>query len=84
VITKGALADTNTRWAQGGVAAVTAADDTVDSHIADTLTAGVGLNDPDAVRTLVTEGPDRIAELVRRGVAFDRAADGDFARGLEA
>ncbi|MGC0370407.1 L-aspartate oxidase [Microbacterium sp. SLBN-111] len=84
VVTKGASADTNTRWAQGGVAAVTAVDDTVDSHIADTLTAGVGLNDPDAVRTLVTEGPDRIAELVRRGVAFDRAADGDFARGLEA
>ncbi|MBQ9918399.1 MAG: FAD-dependent oxidoreductase, partial [Microbacterium sp.] len=84
VVTKGALADTNTRWAQGGVAAVTAPDDTVDSHIADTLTAGVGLNDPAAVRTLVTEGPDRIAELVHRGVAFDRAADGDFARGLEA
>ncbi|SIR44528.1 L-aspartate oxidase [Microbacterium sp. RURRCA19A] len=84
VVTKGALADTNTRWAQGGVAAVTAPDDTVDSHIADTLTAGGGLNDPVAVRTLVTEGPDRIAELVRRGVAFDRAADGDFARGLEA
>ncbi len=84
VVTKGALADTNTRWAQGGVAAVTAADDTVDSHVADTLTAGVGLNDPAAVRTLVTEGPERIAELVHRGVAFDRAADGDFARGLEA
>jgi L-aspartate oxidase len=84
VVTKGALADTNTRWAQGGVAAVTAADDTLDSHIADTLTAGAGLNDPAAVRTLVTEGPDRIAELVQRGVAFDRAADGDFARGLEA
>ena len=84
VVTKGALADTNTRWAQGGVAAVTAPDDTVGSHIADTLTAGVGLNDPAAVWTLVTEGPERIAELVRRGVAFDRAADGDFARGLEA
>ena len=84
VVTKGALADTNTRWAQGGVAAVTAPDDTVDSHVADTLTAGVGLNDPAAVRTLVTEGPERIAELVHRGVAFDRAPDGGFARGLEA
>ena len=50
VVTKGFLADTNTRWAQGGVAAVTAPDDTVDSHIADTL----------------TEGPDRIAELEAR------------------
>lgn len=84
VVTKGALADTNTRWAQGGIAAVTATDDTLASHAADTLTAGVGLNDADAVRTLVTEGPARIAELVRRGVAFDRADDGDFARGLEA
>ncbi|MFS0794272.1 L-aspartate oxidase [Microbacterium sp. 1P10AE] len=84
VVTKSALADTNTRWAQGGIAAVTAPEDTLDSHIADTLTAGMDLNDPDAVRTLVSEGPDRIAELVRRGVVFDRAADGDFARGLEA
>lgn len=84
VVTKGALADTNTRWAQGGIAAVTAADDTLDSHAADTLTAGVGLGDRDAVRTLVAEGPQRIDELVRRGVAFDRAVDGDFARGLEA
>ncbi|WP_396643765.1 L-aspartate oxidase [Microbacterium sp.] len=84
VVTKGALPDTNTRWAQGGIAAVTTADDTLESHIADTLTAGVGLNDAEAVRTLVTEGPDRIAELVRRGVCFDRSPDGDFARGLEA
>ena len=84
VVTKGALADTNTRWAQGGIAAVTTTDDSFDSHVADTLTAGVGLNDPAAVRTLVTHGPERIAELVRRGVGFDRAADGDFARGLEA
>ncbi|MCT2086849.1 L-aspartate oxidase [Microbacterium enclense] len=84
VVTKGALADTNTRWAQGGIAAVTAPDDTVASHVADTVTAGVGLNDSAAVQTLVSEGPDRIAELVRRGVAFDRAGDGDFARGLEA
>jgi L-aspartate oxidase len=84
VVTKGTLADTNTRWAQGGIAAVTAPDDTLDSHITDTLTAGMDLNDPDAVRALVSEGPDRIVELVRRGVVFDRAADGDFARGLEA
>ncbi|MDR6691289.1 L-aspartate oxidase [Microbacterium sp. 1154] len=84
VVTKGALPDTNTRWAQGGVAAVTSADDTVASHAADTMTAGAGLNDPAAVDVLVNEGPERIAELVARGVVFDRAVDGDFSRGLEA
>lgn len=84
VVTKGALSDTNTRWAQGGVAAVTAPSDTVASHATDTMIAGAGLNDPAAVDVLVGEGPRRIAELVARGVAFDRAADGDFARGLEA
>jgi len=84
VVTKGALPDTNTRWAQGGVAAVTHPTDTVASHAADTLTAGAGLNDPSAVEILVTEGPVRIAELVARGVDFDRDTDGEFARGLEA
>lgn len=84
VVTKGALSDTNTRWAQGGVAAVTHPADSVASHAADTRTAGAGLNDPAAVSVLVGEGPARIAELVARGVAFDRTPDGDFARGLEA
>ncbi|KEP76077.1 L-aspartate oxidase, partial [Microbacterium sp. SUBG005] len=84
VVTKGALFDTNTRWAQGGIAAVTNPDDTVASHAADTITAGAGLNDPDAVDVLVGEGPARIAELVARGVGFDRTADGDFSRGFEA
>lgn len=84
VVTKGAVADTNTRWAQGGIAAVTSPLDDVASHAADTLTAGVGMNDPSAVDVLVGEGPTRIVELVARGVAFDRGVDGDFARGLEA
>lgn len=84
VVTKGALPDTNTRWAQGGIAAVTSPSDTVVSHAADTLTAGAGLSEAEAVDVLVGEGPERIAELVNRGVAFDRAADGDFSRGLEA
>lgn len=84
VVTKGALPDTNTRWAQGGIAAVTDPADTVASHAADTITAGAGLNDSDAVEVLVGEGPARIAELVDRGVGFDRTADGDFSRGLEA
>ncbi|MFJ4039264.1 L-aspartate oxidase [Microbacterium sp. NPDC090007] len=84
VVTKGALPDTNTRWAQGGIAAVTDPSDTVASHAADTVTAGAGLNDPGAVDVLVGEGPARIAELMARGVAFDRTPDGDLSRGLEA
>jgi len=84
VVTKGALSDTNTRWAQGGIAAVTSHDDDIASHAADTLAAGAGLADADAVHVLVSEAPARIAELIARGVGFDRAADGDFARGLEA
>ncbi|WP_314457668.1 FAD-dependent oxidoreductase, partial [uncultured Microbacterium sp.] len=84
ILTKGELSETNTRWAQGGVAAVTHPADSVASHAADTRTAGAGLNDPAAVDVLVGEGPALIAELVARGVDFDRTPDGDFARGLEA
>ncbi|WP_285136972.1 L-aspartate oxidase [Microbacterium sp. lyk4-40-TSB-66] len=84
IVTKGELSETNTRWAQGGVAAVTHPADSVASHAADTRTAGAGLNDPAAVDVLVGEGPSLIAELVARGVDFDRTPDGDFARGLEA
>jgi L-aspartate oxidase len=84
IVTKGEVSDTNTRWAQGGVAAVTHPDDSVASHAADTRTAGAGLNDAAAVNVLVGEGPTLIAELVARGVDFDRTPEGDFARGLEA
>ncbi|WP_082484864.1 L-aspartate oxidase [Microbacterium sp. Leaf151] len=84
IVTKGDLSETNTRWAQGGVAAVTHPADSVASHAADTRTAGAGLNDAAAVNVLVGEGPALIAELVARGVDFDRAPDGGFARGLEA
>ena len=59
VLTKGELAQTATRWAQGGVAAVLGAgdEDSTDLHLADTLRAGAGLCDADAVRVLVDEGP---------------------------
>jgi L-aspartate oxidase len=83
LITKGALGMSNTRFAQGGIAGVMFDDDSVDAHVADTLTAGAGLCDLDAVRVLCTEGPARIRELVELGVAFDR--DGvEFSRGREA
>ena len=57
LVTKGALGDGNTRWAQGGIAAVTATPDTVASHVADTLSAGAGLADPARCDVLCSKGP---------------------------
>lgn len=84
LVTKDVLEHANTRYAQGGIAGVMFADDRAEDHIRDTLTAGAGLGDPEAVRVLVEEGPSRIRELIEIGVAFDRAADGAFVKGLEA
>ena len=79
VLTKGELAQATTRWAQGGVAAVLGGDpDSTDLHLADTLAAGAGLCDQDAVRVLVDEGPTRVNELIALGAAFDRDAAGEL------
>jgi L-aspartate oxidase len=79
VLTKGALDQNTTRWAQGGVAAVLTGDpDSTDLHLADTLAAGAGLCDVDAVRVLVEEGPDRVLDLIALGARFDRDAQGRF------
>lgn len=83
LVTKATLADGNTRFAQGGIAAAMFADDSVAEHIADTLRAGAGLCDPAAVTVLCSEGPRRIRDLIRLGVQFD-TRDGELARGLEA
>ena len=72
LVTKRGKADSNTAWAQGGVACVTSTEDSFDLHIRDTLVAGAGLCHEDAVRAVVTGGPDRISELVRLGMHFDR------------
>jgi L-aspartate oxidase len=71
VITKRKGTDTNTAWAQGGVACVTSDEDSFELHIRDTLEAGAGLCDETAVRTIVMEGPDRIRELMGFGLQFD-------------
>jgi L-aspartate oxidase len=77
VLTKGALVESATRWAQGGVAAVLGGDeDSTDLHLADTLAAGAGLCDAEAVRVLVDEGPARVEELIALGARFDREASG--------
>jgi L-aspartate oxidase len=71
VVTKRRLVDSNTAWAQGGVACVVSEDDSFDLHIKDTLVAGAGLCNEEAVRVVVTEGPARIAELMELGMRFD-------------
>jgi len=77
VLTKGELEQGSTRWAQGGVAAVLDTDpDSTDLHLADTLAAGSGLCDREAVRVLVEEGPARVNELIAMGAVFDRDPDG--------
>jgi L-aspartate oxidase len=79
VLTKGELAQSTTRWAQGGVAAVLGEDpDSTDLHLADTLAAGAGLCDRDAVRVLVDEGPGRVNELIALGAMFDRDEHGEL------
>jgi L-aspartate oxidase len=84
LVTKDVLEHANTRYAQGGIAGVMFDDDRVDDHVHDTLVAGAGLSDPQAVRVLAGEGPARIRELIDLGVAFDRGDDGGFVKGLEA
>ncbi|MEF2975636.1 L-aspartate oxidase [Subtercola sp. YIM 133946] len=73
LITKAELGESNTRYAQGGIAAALFADDSVESHIDDTLVAGAGLNRLSAVEVLCAEGPERIRDLIALGVEFDRA-----------
>lgn len=77
VICKGDLNEGSTRWAQGGIAAVLDADDSVEAHIADTLVAGAGLCHPDAVRFTVEHAAASIDWLVELGVPFDRSQDND-------
>lgn len=79
VLTKAALDQATTRWAQGGVAAALSGDpEETDLHLADTLAAGVGLCDIEAVRVLVDEGPRRVNDLIGLGARFDRDDSGEL------
>lgn len=82
LVTKGRLAHSATRYAQGGIAAVLGEDDSPGGHWADTMTAGAGLCDPEAVRVLVEEGAAAVMRLQRLGTRFDLEA-GALARTLE-
>ncbi len=72
MITKGALGDGSTRRAQGGIAAAVDGLDSVEAHIADTLAAGAGLCDREAVERICRKGPGQVAALLAHGVDFDR------------
>jgi len=72
LVTKTVLDAGSTAWAQGGIAAALDPEDSPEEHLHDTLVAGVGLCDPEAVRILVTEGPERVRQLVELGAQFDR------------
>jgi len=85
VVTKRNVYESNTAYAQGGVAVVLHADesDDLDLHMADTFKVGCGLNDPEAVRTVITRGPDQVRELIDWGARFD-SHGGELDLGREA
>ncbi|WGP05292.1 L-aspartate oxidase [Bacillus subtilis] len=83
LVTKDRLGESNTKWAQGGIAGVIGPDDTVASHVSDTLTAGAGHCDQEAVRILCEAGGDAIISLAEAGVDFDTDPTGAWARGME-
>ncbi len=84
LLTKSDPTESNTGYAQGGIAAAIGPHDHPDLHYADTLAAGVGLCASDAVRVLVDDGPRYVRELIEWGARFDRAADGEIALAREA
>ena len=76
LVTKDELRESNTQYAQGGIAVVLAEPDTFQAHIDDTLTVGQGLCEPAVVRAVVEEGPERIRELIAGGAEFDEDRGG--------
>ena len=79
LVTKANIDEGSTKWAQGGIAAALGPGDTPDQHKSDTLIAGAGLCDLDAVNVLVTEGPEAVRKLIARGAVFDKAESGEIA-----
>jgi L-aspartate oxidase len=79
LVTKAKIDEGSTKWAQGGIAAALGPGDTPDQHKKDTLIAGAGLCDTDAVDVLVTEGPEAVRKLIARGAVFDKSESGEIA-----
>jgi L-aspartate oxidase len=78
IVTKGKLDDSNTKYAQGGIASVTYEPDNFEKHVRDTLLSGDGLCDERIVRTVVTEAPKQIRQLIEWGAQFDKKPDGTY------
>jgi len=78
IITKANAEESNTKYAQGGIAGVMHGPDTFEKHVQDTLECGAGLCDEKIVRMVVTEGADRIREIIEWGTRFDKNEKGDF------
>lgn len=78
IVTKSNEDESNTKYAQGGVAVVTDQEDSFENHIQDTLIAGDGLCNPQVVENVIKEGPDRIAELIAYGTSFDKEDSGEY------
>ncbi len=84
ILTKVNTDETNTKYAQGGIAVVNDSEkDSFDKHISDTLTAGDGLCDEKIVELVIKEGPDRVNEIIEWGTRFDKNNEGEFLRGKE-
>lgn len=77
VASKSRLTESNTAWAQGGIAGVLDTSDTVDAHVRDTLDAGAGLCDEQVVRSVITQGGDALRGLIAHGMRIDRDPSGD-------
>jgi L-aspartate oxidase len=83
IVTKKSSAESNTNYAQGGIAAVTSKEDSFELHVRDTLTAGAGLCREAVVRQIVQEGPARVAELMELGMRFSEREDAHVPGGHE-
>jgi L-aspartate oxidase len=83
IVTKKERSESNTNYAQGGIASVASDEDTLESHFRDTITVGAGLCHEDAVRVLVTEGPQRVQDLIDLGARFTRTRAGKLHLGRE-
>lgn len=79
LVTKARIDEGSTKWAQGGIAAALGPGDTPSEHKGDTLIAGAGLCDINAVNVLVTEGPEAVRKLISRGAVFDKSESGEIA-----
>jgi L-aspartate oxidase len=83
LVTKRALGESNTRYAQGGIAAALSPEDSIEAHVRDTLRAGAGLCSEEAVRSIVGDGPRTVADLIQSGVRFTQEAEHGLALGRE-